>query len=151
MRILLKSVTFFVVFMVSGCGSDKPVVLITEGCNVDSMEGFIEPSPLKYVSKQGSSVSFIGWMADIKNNKVPDKVSVNIVSLNGNAFNLGVTSSKINRPDVANANHMDKIVESGFKVSSNLDIPVGSYNVQLLGNYSDKTVLCPQLKELVVE
>lgn len=115
-------------------------------CNLDAIDGApVGSKPLR----RGGSALFAGWAGTNDGAAVPAEVT--IVLHGAQDFAVQATTGAP-RPDVAAANHVPALANSGYAVKANLAAVVaGSYKVELRFKAAGKTWRCESTYAVKVE
>ena len=130
----------------AGC-SDKQILSVT-GCSVDS----VNDSADLIVTMKGSSIlKVVGWAADNLSKQAPETIIINLVSSNGAVSKFAEGKLTVARPDVNTVLNAPSIGNVGFGISAQLASPIpGIYEIQILQNFSDRTLVCKSAKSVKI-
>jgi hypothetical protein len=129
-----------------GC-SDKQILSGT-GCSID----LVNDSGDEIVTmKAGGILKVAGWALDNLSKQAPETIIINLVSSNGAVSKFAQGKLTMARPDVNTAYNASAIGNVGFGISAELASPVpGIYEIQILQNFSDRTIVCKSAKSVSI-
>jgi hypothetical protein len=108
--------------------------VLAQGCNLESLK-FVDTSAAIGV------LDFEGWFADVDHGRVSDEVDIILRSPAGDYVAKAPTID--GRSDVAEHFYSPLLSRSGFALTAEMsDVPLGSYDVQLVQRYGHDTVVC---------
>jgi len=104
------------------------IPILENSCNIDKL-GDIVPDGRVYLVGTSSMLKIEGWAADIKNNKIP---SILVLELIGNKSYSIKINKRVDRPDVAKALN-NELLKSGFEENINfVNITPGEYSINIV-------------------
>lgn len=129
-----------------GC-SDKQILSGT-GCSVDSVN---DSADLVVTMKATGILKVAGWAADNLSKQAPETITINLVSSVGAVSKFAEGKLAVARPDVNAHLNAPSIGNVGFGLSAYLASPVpGIYEIQILQNFSDRTLVCKSAKSVKI-
>ncbi len=130
----------------AGCGDKQ--ILSGIGCSVDSVN---DSGDILVKMKAGGILKVAGWAADNLSKQAPETIIINLVSSNGAVSQFAEGMLTVPRPDVNTAINAPSIGNVGFGFSAELASSVqGIYEIQILQNFSDRTLVCKSSKSVSV-
>ena len=130
----------------AGC-SDKQILSVTS-CSIDSVN---DSGDAILTMKAGGILKVAGWAADNLSKQAPETIIINLVSSNGAVSKLVKGKLTVARPDVNTALNAPSIGNVGFGLSAELASPVpGVYEIQILQNFPDRTIVCKSAKSVSI-
>ena len=128
----------------AGC-SDKQILSGTS-CSIDSVN---DSGDLIVTMKASGILKVAGWAADNLSKQAPEAIIINLVSSIGAVSKFAEGKLTVARPDVNTALNAPTIGNVGFGLSAQLESPVpGIYEIQILQNFSDRTLVCKSAKSV---
>lgn len=129
-----------------GCGDKQ--ILSGIGCSVDSVN---DSGDVIVTMKAGSILKVAGWAADNLSKEAPETITINLVSSDGAVSKFAEGKLTVPRPDVNTALNVPSIGNVGFGLSGYIESPVlGIYEIQILQNFSDRTLVCKSAKSVKI-
>ena len=139
-----KKISGFIFIMLVAC-SENPNIYISngQGCIIDNIK--IKNQTLQYLSpiNNNSEIIINGWVANLAQLKIPNKVSLSIADSNGKYYLLGSTSLSVERKDVG-SNFKNEIFNgSGFSLNAKIEnIKPGKYTFHMAAIYDEENTVC---------
>ena len=128
----------------AGC-SDKQILSGTS-CSIDSVN---DSGDLIVIMKASGILKVAGWAADNLSKQAPESITINLVSSIGAVSKFAEGKLTVARPDVNTALNAPSIGNVGFGLSAQLESPApGIYEIQILQNFSDRTLVCKSAKSV---
>ena len=119
-------------------------------CSLDSINSVLatEDNPVT----RGGTVLFSGWAVDDKLGAVPVELTIRLSSLDGTHNYYASTTSRGQRPDVAQAHNNPAYELSGFELVASLDsLPAGDYWVSMLQASSANVLTCETKRKVSLQ
>jgi hypothetical protein len=140
---VLCSIT--ILMLLSACGDKK--IVADNGCFIDLINNSAAPMVLL---NGGEEVTIGGWVADEMSKTSPEEVAINFISPKGEPYEFAKGKVISPRPDVITALGLAPNAVPGFGLTGKVPkgITPGVYNVQTVGYYPAKIVVCKTAKNI---
>ena len=136
------------IMTLSACGDKK--IVSDNGCFIDLIKNSVTPMVLL---AGGEEITIGGWVADEMSKTSPEEVVVNLISTKGEVFEFAKGKVIFPRPDVISALGLTPNSVPGFGLTNKIanGLAPGIYNVQTVGYYPNKIVVCKTAKNIEIK
>lgn len=136
----------------TGCSDSKnsaKKILTRTSCILDSVNGSVYPV---VAVKRNDILKMAGWATDDVSKQVPNTVSINFVSTTGAVSKITEGNLTVARPDVNVALNLPTTAIAGFDLSAQalVSLEPGTYEIQILEDFSDRIIECKTAKSVKV-
>ena len=131
--------------LLAACGASNSPIIITNSCAIDV------PAE-KAIHSTAQELHVGGWAFDRRLNTSPEKVNIQITSIDHKVIKIYAAMRGTKRPDVVKALNATGAELSGFNVLvPPNELVSGDYEIVVLQDLPNGTLVCSNMRELKVK